>query len=115
MKKQVEVCVEGAADGTLSALYDPEELKGKTFADIAADIVGRDWSGNESRLATSLGNELSSRESCRAVVVRKQGTSMPVRLPGVELGTPIAPYVTQSPERDTVYVQVLRDETVGYH
>ncbi|MBU4086595.1 MAG: hypothetical protein KKB21_03400 [Nanoarchaeota archaeon] len=99
MERKVEVSLEAFGSKKISALFTPEELKGKKVEDLVRTILAMSWQGEDSRTLAAIQTEMEARKG----YVTKAGVynaTNPVKLQPIRLGDSIEPYVQQigSPE-----------------
>jgi hypothetical protein len=114
MGRKVEITLEAFGDKKLTAVLDPQDIKGKNVEEIINHLIQRNWEGEEKQTLAAIQSELRANGGYTPTI-GIGGVHEPVKFQPVRLGENIEKYVQDMglPE-DQVRIAVTGDHDVGY-
>jgi hypothetical protein len=115
MGRKVEITLEAFGNKKLTAVMDPQDVKGKNVEEIINHLMQRNWEGEEKQTLAAIQSEIGANNGYTPTI-GVGGVLEPVKFQPVRLGEKIDKYVQDVglPE-DQVRIAVTGDHNVGYN
>jgi hypothetical protein len=114
MGRQVEVSLEGFGRKNLSAVLEPQEIKGKSAEEIVQMMVNKEWGPEEQRILEGIKGEMGASGGYSTYVGTLKDIDQPVEYQPVRLEETATRYVYDTGDpQEHLRIRVLGNHEVG--